>query len=143
MSFWLIKFNGFLGEPPPKPPNPPEADCVAPPESGTPSTTINGSLPDRTEVLPRTRIETPAPGSPLAEVICTPATLPRSTCAGESAEIKSKVSEPIASTAPVASRLTMVPYPVTTISSNSFPAASTTAIGPSPSTATSCEESPT
>ena len=40
-----MKFNGFLGDPEPRPPNSPEPDWVFPPASGIPSTTISGSLP--------------------------------------------------------------------------------------------------
>ena len=56
MSFWLIKLSGFLGDPDPRPPNSPAPDCVFPPANVTPSTTISGSFPERTEVFPRTRI---------------------------------------------------------------------------------------
>ena len=75
MSFGLMKFNGLF---PGVDPNPgrPKPGRAEPPSSGTPSTTINGLFPERTELVPRMRIVDAAPGAPLLLVICNPATLP-------------------------------------------------------------------
>ena len=76
MSFWFTKFNGFLDEESPKRLSPPAE--IFPPSKGTPSITISGPFPERTEELPLILIDTPAPGSPLDCVTCTPATFPLS-----------------------------------------------------------------
>jgi hypothetical protein len=58
------------------PPMPMALDSVSRFWIGTPSITYSGSLPPLIDVPPRIRICTPAPGSPLFCVICTPATRP-------------------------------------------------------------------
>src|SRR5688572_16720570 len=77
-----MKFNGFDPGTPPIPGSP-RPGRPEPPSKGTPSTTINGALPERTEPVPRILIVAPAPGCPLLLVICNPATLPWINCSGE------------------------------------------------------------
>ena len=65
ISSWLIKLRALFGAEAPIPPIPALPAETFPPAKGTPSTTINGSLPALTEELPRTLMFIPPPGSPL------------------------------------------------------------------------------
>ena len=97
-----MKLNGSLAVIVPKFMLAPPAD-TSPPAKGTPSTTINGPFPPRKVPLPRILIEFEAPGSPLEDVICTPATLPLKSSAGLTAATLSNFFALNKSTAPVAS----------------------------------------
>ena len=101
ISCGFKKFNGF---PPP----------VLELSSASPSTTNKGVLPVLTPPGPRTVIASMPPGSPLAEVTFTPATLPWSSCSGELIIPLLKDSLYSDFTEPVISFLFCVPYPTTT-----------------------------
>ena len=68
ISFWFRKLSGFFALPEPRISSP-SPEEVLPPANGTPSTTIRGSFPERTDEFPLTLIATPAPGSPVELVI--------------------------------------------------------------------------
>ena len=70
MSFGLIKESGLA------------APAIPPLSSGTPSTTMSGSLEALMEVPPRKRSVLPEPGAPSLEVTFKPATLPITNCSG-------------------------------------------------------------
>jgi len=92
MSAGLMKLSGL--RPAERPP---------PASSGTPSTTMSGSLLALMLVPPRMRMELPPPGSPLVAT-CTPATLPWMSCSGLTTRPVLNSSAPTACTAPVTSR---------------------------------------
>ncbi len=85
---------------------------------GTPSITYSGIVLDRIEFAPLICTWTPAPGSPLLEVICTPAILPCISCSGEDPIPTLKSSALSEAMDPVRSLFLATPYPITTTSSS-------------------------
>ena len=104
ISFGLINDKGFA------------APAIPPLSSGTPSTTINGSLEALIEVPPRSLSVLPEPGAPSLEVTLRPATLPITSCSGVANEPCTKFFSLITVAEPVRSLVRWVPYPMTTTS---------------------------
>ena len=82
ISLGLIKFIGLEAPPAPKPRSA-LPELLSPDDNGTPSITYKGSAPALTELKPLIVTEDLALGSPLAEVICTPAAFPCNNCSGD------------------------------------------------------------
>src|SRR5512133_2480874 len=125
MSLELMKFIGLRALELPIFGRSPSA-VVLPPERGTPSTTIRGSLPALTEELPRIRIEELAPGSPLLFVTITPAALPWINCEALLIAPLLNSSDLMLFTDPVISFFRTVPYPTTTTSLSALVAGTST-----------------
>src|SRR5690606_8682107 len=111
------KLNGLLGPEEPRP-RFSELGVVAVLFMGTPSTTNKGELPLRTDPGPLIVMCIAASGAPLEEVTMTPDILPYNNCSGELATPWLKSSLGIDAMAPVTSSFFLVPYPMTSTSSN-------------------------